>query len=392
MYRLDFVVLDREQLASIIAHNSSRRLIEIILEQVDDLSVLSPYVVRGPVPGKMFFGRESEIKTISQSIRRGDYAVVGGRRIGKSSVLLRLNRLLGDDPHYHAIYLDCEAHFTDDDFFAAVCEHVNGPVEDDPRSFRQMVTRLREASSPKKVVFLLDEIDELLAFDAERRPAGQLFKTLRAASQEGVCRFVFSGSRTLSSHLRDPRSPFFNFCDAITLGRLEEQSVAEIVRKPMHQLGINMPDEEHLIARLIDLSSCHPNIAQWMCDRLVRSSVERRITQEVLEHVATMAEFQEQYVSTAWGDATALEKLISLVMSGPSFSWEEVVQALADHGVHDKNAIRDGLNFLELCSLLEHDATQYRFALVHFPRIVRESGIVPTQIESLASEARTQCS
>ena len=247
VYRLDFVVLDREHLASIIAHNSSRRLIEIILEQVDDLSVLSPYVVRGPVPGKMFFGRESEIKTISQSIRRGDYAVVGGRRIGKSSVLLRLNRLLGDDPRYHTIYIDCEAHFTDDDFFAAVREHVDGPADGDPRSFRQMVTRLRETSSPRQVVFLLDEIDELLAFDAERRPAGQLFKTLRAASQEGVCRFVFSGSRTLSGHLRDSRSPFFNFCDAITLGRLEEQSVSEIVRKPMRQLGIEMPDEEQLI-------------------------------------------------------------------------------------------------------------------------------------------------
>ena len=120
VYRHDFVVLDREHLASIVAHNSSSRLIDIIIDQVDDLSVLSPYVVRGPVPGQMFFGRESEIKTISQGLRRGDYAVVGGRRIGKSSILLRLKRLLGDDPRYHAIYLDCEAHFTDGDLFAAV--------------------------------------------------------------------------------------------------------------------------------------------------------------------------------------------------------------------------------------------------------------------------------
>ena len=123
VYRQDFVVLDREHLASIVAHNSSGRLIDIIIDQVDDLSVLSPYVVRGPVPGQMFFGRESEIKTISQGLRRGDYAVVGGRRIGKSSILLRLKRLLGDDPRYRAIYLDCEAHFTDGDLFAAVREH-----------------------------------------------------------------------------------------------------------------------------------------------------------------------------------------------------------------------------------------------------------------------------
>jgi len=84
--------------------------------------------------------------------------------------------------------------------------------------------------------------------------------------------------------------------------------------------------------------------------------------------------------------------LISLVMSESCFNWDGVLQALAVHGVHDKNAIRDALNFLELCSLLERDATHYRFALAQFPRIVRESGIVSTQIESLASEARTQCS
>ena len=392
VYRLDFVVLDRDSLASIVAHNNSNRLIEICLEQVDNLTVFSPYIVRGPVPGRMFFGREREIKTISQRIPRGDYAVVGGRRIGKSSILLRLKRVLGDDPRYHALYIDCEAHFTDDDFFASVREQLDRPADGDPYSFRQMAIRLRETNSPRQVVFLLDEIDELLAFDAERHPAGQLFKALRAASQEGICRFVFSGSRTLHGHLRDSRSPFFNFCEAIALGRLDEQSVSEIVRKPMHQLGMDIPEEEEVIRRLIELTSSHPNVAQWVCDRLLRSSVQRRITLEALEWIATTDEFHEQYVSTAWGDATPLEKLISLVMNGPSFYWDQVLQALAGHGLYDQKAIREALNFLQLCSLLEHDSSRYRFGLAEFPRIVRESGIVPTQIESLASEARSQCS
>src|SRR6266850_4193331 len=87
VYRYDFVVLDRQALASIIAHNSSRRLVEIILEQGMELSQLSPYVVRGPVPEKMFFGREKEIRTVSQGLLSGDYAIIGGRRIGKSSTL-----------------------------------------------------------------------------------------------------------------------------------------------------------------------------------------------------------------------------------------------------------------------------------------------------------------
>ena len=241
------------------------------------------------------------------------------------------------------------------------------------------------------MVFLLDEIDELLAFDAERRPAGQLFKTLRAASQEGLCRFVFSGSRTLHEHLRDSKSPFFNFCEKIALGRLDDQSVHEIVQKPMRQLGIRMPDEAQVIRRLIELTSSHPNLAQWVCDRLVTSSVERRVRLETLEKVAAMNDFHEQYVSTAWGDATPLEKLITLLMDGP-FSWDDILRALALHGLHDKGAIRNALDFLELASLLDRTATRYRFGLAQFPRIVRDSGIVPAQIAAIADEARRQCS
>jgi hypothetical protein len=393
VYRLDFVVLDRKRLASIVADNSANRLLEFCIEQVNDLTVFSPYVVRGPVPVRMFFGREREIKTISQGIPRGDYAVVGGRRIGKSSILLRLKGLLGDDQRYHTIYVDCEAHFKDADFLGTVGEHLDRPVGGDPPSFRQLAVALRDAHSPKQVVFLLDEIDELLAFDAGRRPPGQLFKTLRAASHEHLCRFVVSGSRTLHDQLHDSRSPFFNFCEAITLGRLDDQSVSEIVRQPMRQLGITMPREDEIIRRLIELTSSHPNVAQWLCGRLVRSSVERRITLEDLERIAATDDFHEQYLSTAWGDATPLEKLISLVMVGrPSFTWDEVRQELAELGLRDPNAIRAALNFLQVCSLLEHDAGRYRFGLAQFPRIARASGIVPTQIESLASEARSQCS
>jgi hypothetical protein len=392
VYRLDFVVLDREHVASIVAHNSSRRLIEIILEQIDDLSVLSPYVVRGPVPEKMFFGRESEIKTVSQSIQRADYSIVGGRRIGKSSVLLRLKRLLGDDPRYRAIYMDCEARFDDRSFFEAFREFVELPAVCDPLEFRRAATALRDSSSPRQVIILLDEVDELLAFDAARERPAQLFRTLRSTSQEGLCRFVFSGSRTLDRHLRDPHSPFFNFCDVIRLKRLDEKSVTEIIRRPMRQLGIQMPDEERLIARLLDLTSSHPNIAQWVCDRLVASCVDRQITLSSLDDIANTSEFREHYTSTAWGDATPLEKLISLVMGGPEFTLTDVLGELAPLGVHNQKAVADSLEFLQLCALLDRRETAYRFGLTQFPRIVRESPDRADQIESLVDEARLQCS
>jgi len=385
VFRHDFVVLDRELVASIIAHNSSRRLIEIILDQGIELSTLSPYVVRGPVPGSMFFGRESEIKTISQTIQRGDHAVLGGRRIGKSSILLRLNRLFSDDPHYQPIYLDCEARYDYEDFFGGLGEHLGADLDSDPRAFQRAAATVREPS--KLTVFLLDEIDELLSFDARQTPPGKLFKAFRAASQEGACRFVFSGSRALYRHLRDPQSPFFNFCESTLLKRLEKKSVAEIVRKPMQQLGIDLPEEEPLVLRLIELTSCHPNIAQWMCDGLIKLSVGRRVTLEILEKLSTTTEFYEYYVSTAWSDAAPLEKFVSLIIETPLFDENDVRNRLEECGLPQKRGvIRDSIDMLQLYSLLDRDGSGYRFGLSEFPRIVRESGVAAAQIESLVAE------
>jgi serine/threonine protein kinase len=394
VYRHDFVVLDSGLLQRLIAGNSSRGLIEIILEQRTELlSALSPYVVSGPVPESMFFGRESQLKMISQNINRSNFAVVGGRRIGKSSILLRLRHLFGNDPRYRAIYIDCEARCDEDNFLSAVSESLNLTHDGGMPSFPRLLAALRrQDQGPQTVVFLLDEIDELLNFDAERRSGGSLFKSFRAASQEGLCRFVFSGSRTLHRHLRDPHSPFFNFCEAIALGRLEEKSIVEIVCQPMQQLGFDIPERERLVTRLIELTSSHPNLAQWMCDRLIKTSVGKSITVEVLEQIATTPEFQEHYVNTAWGDASAREKLITLLMEGPAFSDADVISTLEQAGVPaDDRAVRESLDILRLYALLDRDEAGYRFAMSQFPRIVRESGVAPLQVKWLSDEVSRRC-
>jgi len=154
----------------------------------------------------------------------------------------------------------------------------------------------------------------------------------------------------------------------------------------MHQLGIELPDEEALIDRVIDLSSCHPSIAQWLCDRLIKTASQRRITAGSLEQVAADAEFCRYFVQTAWSDSTPIEKLISLVDEGPTFEVDQIRKTLALHGVNDKAMILQSLDALQLCSLIERDGQQCRFALTHFPRMVRKMEDVTSQIEYLLSQ------
>jgi len=186
VYCHDFVILDRDHVASIIAHSNPQRLVEIILAQGVELSTLSPYVVQGPVPDKMFFGREQEIKLIAQGLTDNDFAITGGRRIGKSSVLLKLNRLLNNDPRYRALYVNCEDDFSHEDFFEALAEHDHISSDSNPLRFRHIAARLKESAAPRQLVFLLDEIDELLAFDAATQPPNRLFKVFRSLAHEGV--------------------------------------------------------------------------------------------------------------------------------------------------------------------------------------------------------------
>jgi hypothetical protein len=387
VYRYDFVVLDRQHLASIIAQNSSQRLIEIILAQGIELSTLSPYIFKGPVPEKMFFGREKEVKTISQTIQSGDYAVVGGRRIGKSSTLLKIHRLLNNDPRYRAIYINCEEKFDYKDLFEALSDEFNQPLDSsNPLAFRKLATALRKEDPAKHLVFLMDEIDELLVFDGAASPVGQLFKTFRALSHEGTCRFVFSGSRTLYTHLHNPQSPFFNFCEDMILKPLEKKSVAEIISKPMRQLAIDLPEEEEFIDRVIDLTSCHPNVVQWLCDRLVKMASVRCITLKDLESVSSGPEFQAHYLQTAWGEATRLEKIITLLIDGRSFGVDDLFKKLAEHGITDKAQVQDSLEMLQLYSLIERRGEQVEFVFSQFPSIARAGGDVDTQIKDLVDQ------
>lgn len=385
IYSHDFVVLDRQNLASVIASNSSQRLVEIIMEQGISRASLSPYVVVGPVPENMFFGRETEIKAVSQTIARGDHAIVGGRRMGKSSMLQKLTRLLNGDPRYRAVYLNLESQFSYRDFFQVLGDDFDQAFESsDPLEFRRLVARLREDAPGRQIVFLLDEVDELMEADAEAEQAGKLFKVFRALSHEQACRFVFSGGETVFRKLRDAQSPMFNFCTSMVLKPLAAESVAQIVIRPMSQLGLEVVESAAFVRRMVELTSCHPSLVQWLCDRLVKTVPGRQVQLEELNAVADTPEFRGHFVDTAWGTTSPLQRLLSLLPDGAEFERDELLARAAVHGI-DSLAARDDLDMLEMNALIERQGNRYRFVLSDFPRVIRTSGDVDELIASLRS-------
>lgn len=387
----DLVILDFDDLFhTIIARHRERHLTQLLLQQVD-LSVVSPYVIHGPVPENMFFGREYEIKTITRTIQNQSFAVVGGRKIGKTSVLTKIARLLRDTPGYLPLYLDCQAIQDEEAFGEALCTRwqINLPKPWEADSFAQALQAVRAGKAEVLPVVLLDEVDMLLAYDVSRQE--KLFRVFRALSQENRCRFVFCGERILNARLQDAESPLFNFGEVLRLGFLTPEAIRQIVLEPMQELGVLVEDPDALVERIGEMSSGHPNLVQYICQQLlvhISGKEPLCISLDALESVIRSRYFAEYALATIWGSADPLEKIITLLMiEHPLVTGEELLARLGEIGLRVGRAtVQKALDHLVLCSVLDSEKQYYAFAAHAFPDIVGTSQNVPVLLESLCQQ------
>ena len=215
-YACDVIGVDSEDVFSLVlSRNREQFLRRMILPNVD-LQRISPFVETGPAAEAMFFGREDELRAITEHSKDRSFCVVGGRRIGKSSLLIQLHCARLPATGYRALYHDCSTTPTYETFLAAAIRDWRpGPPPDAPLTFGDV---LQSPVSTKPLVLLLDEADKLVPSD--RANGWRLFSALRALVNSGRAQVVLSGERFLRDALRDPKSPLFNFANEILLGPL----------------------------------------------------------------------------------------------------------------------------------------------------------------------------
>jgi len=381
----DLIIMDYDDLYRIfVAKDPQKRFIQILLGQVD-LTVVSPYVTSGPVPENMFFGRDHELKTITRTIKDKNFAIVGGRKIGKTSILAKLNRSFADSTDFYPLYLDCQAVQNYRDFCDAT-----GTIwklawsERCPEHLVQLAARMKQEHEGQLAVILLDEVDTLLQYDSLNQE--RLFKTFRALAQEGCCRFIFCGGRILYASLHDSGSALFNFCHVMRLGYLNPRDTGRIVLEPMQEMGIGFEDASKSMQRVIDLSACHPNLVQYICQELIvqiNSRGDRLITLADLDTIESSSQFSEYFVKVMWGNSTALERLITLlILDEPSVTPAQIAAALCKHGVEvSSTAIEQALDGLVFCSILTKEEQEYYFTAPAFPSVITAIQDVESLIE-----------
>jgi AAA+ ATPase superfamily predicted ATPase len=330
-----------------------------------------------PVTAAGFFDRREELARLEQSVRNlragspSWLAIVGPRKIGKTSLLLELSRRAAE-PEVVFVLIDCFEELPPAvDIFtryalrlidAAVGTEVGTSLEalaPRPAEFREalqhspsfvalpptlrgQVLELAERKAaadtvhsvldlPERLaealdlyfIVVWDEFQELAA-SSSRRGAPDLLPLMRSRWQRHQrTGYVISGSaRTVLSELvTDERSPFFQHFSLMELGPFRRREAVELLTE-------NAPPErplsEALATRAVDVFGGHPFYLQLLGEALTRQppgnddAVFKQALQELLfSRTGRLALYFENELQRLVGRSGYLARTLEVLIEGP---------------------------------------------------------------------------
>ncbi|NIR06308.1 MAG: AAA family ATPase [Candidatus Aminicenantes bacterium] len=395
---LSLIPIDENDLKRTILANTPGDTFKNIIISRLSLSKVSPYTTEGPTKA-IFYGRSDIINRIYSSSNKS-YAIVGARRIGKTSLLYKIK----DNPPPNTVYvfISLEVEFLDKKVknYNAFLKSLEMELE---RIFNEKIElgRFPFGKSPgklpgiirqlplkgKKLVFLFDEIDGLIEFD--RKNNYRLLHIFRTLSQENYCQFVFTGFKELYHRKRDIENPLYNFCDEIRLAPLDKEASMELITTPMQSIGVhywNLLDRD----LILEYTGCHPNLMQFYCQQLIEKiechkNVEERRTIFFEDIVEIFDSTYEEYIMDDIymfnSDLTDINRLILVLLAEEHTSEKDNVFSIDQirdmlNSQHTPISIddlhRNLKNLVMRFIFVDKGRDRYGFALPIFPEILKK--------------------
>jgi hypothetical protein len=363
----------------------SGELLDLISAKIP-ISNLSPYETRSPVTGSRFFGRQYEISRIVSNPDT-NYAILGIRRIGKTSLLREIERILreGEAPT-QVVYLECSDLLSTDDYVREVVRKLN------PREltrlhlqkyvffFPDFLERMSRANKGK-IIFLLDEIDNLMIM---QRGTWELFRMLRASANKGACQYIIAGFREAMREQYLLDSPFYNFAQEIRLSEFTRAQARDLIVTPMENLRVHFRDREEVVSRIYQETSGQPNLIQYYCLILLRhldETGEREINPDSLIDVYNDKGFQSHLLTSFMQNTENREKAVVYAVLKTldeavhqGFSQSFVDLALRRNSfILTQNDIDDACNVLTLAGVIHRKNRDFFFTSPIFTRVLKQA-------------------
>jgi hypothetical protein len=292
----------------------------------------------------MFFGRAAELAVLRDAIRKGSSkAVVGLRRIGKSSLLHYLARRDDQLPDQIAIvYLDLldgryhTVHGLLGGLLTGLSQATNQryplPAPLDMGGFTETVSQMkRDGYQP---VVCLDELERLMThpeiFDRS------FFEAWRALGSLGTLAFVTASRAHIGDVVRHNglTSPFANIFTELSLAGLDENAARALLTEPFRRANRPAPPAAHL-DRALALGGRHPFFLHLAGERLWRLD---GVNQAAFR--SDMSQAAEQPLRQLWNDLSPTEQAAALRLAtgkGAAPNWPAAQEKLLTAGLAERD-------------------------------------------------------
>ncbi len=343
--RNELIVLNELELTEWLLSATPIETFSRIVSSQLNLAKISPYQMAGGLSNKeSFFGRTNILSDIlSRQLR--NYLIIGGRQIGKTSLLnyLKSQYEKRTDLDIHYVSLD----YSDITQKLASCLNLNSET-----NFEQISNYLD--NSDKVHIFLLDEMDAVIKYEKQRDYLN--LQKLRSLSTNSKCYFILAGVWHLyESALLEYYSPLKNFGEIILLRELEYEACQDLIVKPLNALNISIKNEQ-LTKYIIEQTGQRANLIALICHLLVSNlnNTTPVIDKTMLDKVLQDDQLQQAF--WAWegiapsSDEKVLDKMIvyTTVQQG-SFTLQTVLDNLKAYQFpHNRDNVKTALARLTL--------------------------------------------
>lgn len=248
---------------------------------------VNPYVAGRPLKEESgFFGRADTVKWVTQELLNATtnaLVLFGQRRIGKTTLLLHLERILARSDFF-PVYFDLQDLATRPldqvllDLADAITERLGldlpdfGTIDERGSFFRRSFLPHLYGALTKgcRPVLLLDEFDVLHQTEAEKLPENvanrALFPFLRSLmNEEPRLAFVFAVGRR-AEDLSTNFTSIFKGALVREMWVLDEESATSLILQAQNNGTLNFT--EQAVQRILSLTGRHPYITQLLCQRV----------------------------------------------------------------------------------------------------------------------------
>jgi hypothetical protein len=283
----------------------------------------NPYVMGRPVGPPTFFGRRELLDFIQANfeddrVRMPVISLVGQRRIGKTSILMRLNNRVTDRCKY--VFFDLQhlsLEVTLNSFLFALTrnlwrdlsrhdQNVEGELaepkydefDDSPaRAFSDFIERAQTHLAGRRLVLMLDELEMLFYQRSDTKlVALDLLSYFRSMVQTGAFGIITAGITPLSELQSSVVvSPFFNIAVSRTVSFLDREESIDLIQKPVYGL---IKYDEQALDFMFRMTGGHPMMLQTLCHEVFSLCLATRklnVTVEQVEAALQDVAFQEIY-------------------------------------------------------------------------------------------------